>query len=153
MISFTNNTKHMDNNSFEASYRAFMAALFVGVADALLCLIYNVIYRSGRPYFSSSIINVSYIIFGILFLFAMIGLVYLFALRLFRQGNLIFMFLMIIVSTLAILAIHSGNFSSNLVESQSLRAEATGITVIAGFSATVGIPLLHGSHKFELYVV
>ena len=144
----------MDNNSsFDASYRAFMTALFVGVADALLCLIYNVIYRSGRPYFSSEIINVSYIIFGIVFLFAMIGLVYLFALRLFRQGNLIFMFLMIVLSTLALLGIHSGNFSADLVECQSLRAEATGITIIAGFSATVFVPLLHGSHKFELYVV
>jgi hypothetical protein len=146
----------MDNNSsnsFDASYRAFMTALFVGVADALLCLIYNVIYRKGRPYFSSDIINVSYIIFGVVFLFAMIGLVYLFALRLFRQGNLIFMFLMIILSTLAILGIHSGNFSSDIVECQSLRAEATGITIIAGFSATVLVPLLHGSHKFELYVV
>jgi hypothetical protein len=144
----------MDNNSsFEASYRAFMTALFAGVADALLCLIYNVIYRSGRPYFDSSIINVSYIIFGMLFLFAMIGLVYLFALRLFRQGNLVFMFLMIIVTVVALLAIHSGNFSSDLVERQSLRAEATGITIIVGFSAAAGIPLLHSSHKFELYVV
>ena len=144
----------MDNNSsFDASYRAFMTALFVGVADALLCLIYNVVYRSGRPYFSSEIINVSYIIFGVMFLFAMIGLVYLFAQRLFRQGNLIFMFLMIVVSTLAILAIHSGNFSSDLVERQSLRAEATGITIIVGFSAAAGIPLLHGSRKFEIYVV
>src|SRR6266404_5163317 len=125
----------MDNNSsnsFDASYRAFMTALFVGVADALVCLIYNVIYRSGRPYFSSDIINVSYIIFGIIFLFAMIGLIYLFAQRLFRQGNLIFMFLMIIVTVLALLGIHSGHFSSDLVESQSLRAEATGITIIAG---------------------
>jgi hypothetical protein len=144
----------MDNNSsFDASYRAFMTALFVGVADALLCLIYNVIYRSGRPYFSSDIINVSYIIFGIVFLFAMIGLIYLFALRLFRQGNLIFMFLMIIVTVVVLLAIHSGNFSSDLVERQSLRAEATGITIVVGFSAAAGIPLLHGSHKFELFVV
>ena len=146
----------MDSNSsdpFTASYRAFMTALFVGVADAFLCLIYNVIYRSGRPIFSSTLINVSYIIFGIIFLFAMIGLVYLFALRLFRQGNLIFIVLMALLTILAISAIHSGNFSSDPVGSQSLRTEATGITVIAGISAVIGIPLLHGSHKFELYVV
>jgi hypothetical protein len=60
---------------------------------------------------------------------------------------------MVLLSILAISAIHSGNFSSDLVESQSLRAEATGITVNAGISAAAGIPLLHGSHKFELYVV
>jgi len=144
----------MDNNSsFDANYRAFMTALFVGVADALLCLIYNVIYRSGRPYFSSDIINVSYIIFGIVFLFAMIGLVYLFALRLLRQGNLVFMLLMIVLSTLALRGIHKGNFSADIIECQSLRAEATGITIIVGFSAAVLVPLLHGSHKFELYVV
>jgi len=142
-----------NNSSFDASYRAFMTALFVGVADALICLIYNVIYRSGRPYFDSSIINVSYIIFGMLFLFAMIGLVYLFAMRLFRQGNLIFMLLMIVLSAVVLFAIHSGNFSADIVECHSLRAEATGITIIAGVSAAVGIPLLHGSHGFELYVV
>src|ERR1700754_2890077 len=105
----------MDNNSsFNANYRAFMTALFVGVADALLCLIYNVVYRSGRPYFSSDIINVSYIIFGVVFLFSMIGLVYMLTLRLFRQGNLIFMFLIIVLSTLALLGIHSGHFSTDL---------------------------------------
>src|SRR5882672_3125020 len=146
----------MDTNSstsFDASYRAFMTALFVGVADAFLCLIYNIIYRDGRPYFSSAIINVSYIIFGVLFLFAMIGLIYLFALRLFRHGNIIFFVLLACLTILAILAIHSGSFSADQVESQSLRAELTGITVIVGISAAAGIPLLHGSHKFELYVV
>ena len=130
-----------------------MTALFVGVADALICLIYNVIYRSGRPYFDSSLINVSYIIFGMLFLFAMIGLVYLFALRLFRQGNIIFIVLMSILTIVALLALHSGVFSADPVESASLRAESSGLVFVIGISAVVGIPLLHSSHKFELYVV
>jgi len=141
------------STSFSASYRAFMTALFVGIADAFLCLIYNIIYRSGNPDFSSAIINVSYIIFGVIVLLAMIGLIYMFALRLFQHGNIIFIVLLIGLTILSISAIHSGSFSADPVESQSLRGELTGITVIIGMSAAAGIPLLHGSHKFELYVV
>jgi hypothetical protein len=49
--------------SFEASYRAYMTALFVGVADAFLCL---------------------------LAVFALIGVFYMVIRRFFRKGDLIF---------------------------------------------------------------
>ena len=143
----------MDNQSFEASFRAFMVALFVGIADALICLIYNVVFRSGKPYFSSDIINVSYIIFGMIFLFAMIGVVHLLVLRLFARGSLVFSILFVILTGVTLAAIRSGHFSADPVESDLLRGELTGIVIVAGVSAFVGIPVLHGSHRFELYVV
>lgn len=130
-----------------------MVALFVGIADALICLIYNVVFRTGKPYFSSDIINVSYIIFGMVFLFSMIGLVHLAMLRLFPRGGLAFSALFLVLTIVALMAIHSGHFSSDPVESDLLRREITGIAVIVGISACAGIPLLYGSHVFELYVV
>ena len=146
----------MSNQStapFEAAYRAFMVPLFVGVADALICLIFNVTFRSGRPYFSSDLINVSYIIFGLLFLFAMIGIIYLLLLKFSTRGNIIFVFLFAVLSILAIAAVTTGHFSDNPIENASFRGLLLGITIIVGVSATVGVPLLYGSRKFEQNVV
>lgn len=130
-----------------------MVSLFVGFADALICLIFNVAFRSCRPYFSSALINVSYIIFGMLFLFTLIGLIYLLLLSFFRKGNLIFMALFTMLTILAISAVSSAHFSENPIENTSFRGLLIGVTIIAGVSASIGVPLLHESQKFEFYVV
>ena len=139
--------------SFETSYRAVMTGLFVGIADALICLIYNVAFRSSRHYFSSTLLNVSYIIFGMLFVFFVIGLVYMVIRRFFGKGDLIFFIVFAMLTVWIVWAIHWAHFSTDPIEDASLRGEYTGVALIAGISAAIGIPLLHRSHKFELYVV
>ena len=130
-----------------------MTGLFVGLADALICLIYNIAYRSSRHYFSSTLLNVSYIIFGMIFVFFLIGLVYMVARHFFRNGDLIFVIIFALLTVWVLWAIHWAHFSADPIEDASLRGEYTGVAIIAGISAAVGIPLLHRSHKFELYIV
>lgn len=139
--------------SFEGSYRAMMTGVFVGIVDAVICCIYNVVFRSSRHYFSSTLLNISYIIFGMLFVFFLIGLVFMLLHRLTGKADLIFVLLFCAGTILAVSAIRSGHFSPDPVEDISLRGEYTGVTIISGILATIGIPLLHRSHKFELYVV
>jgi hypothetical protein len=139
--------------SFEASYRSLMTAFFAGIANTFLCLLYNIGFRSGRRYFSSTLLNVSYIIFGMLFLFFIIGLIYMLIRRTFRKGDLIFFLLFSVVTVLAIGMIRSGHFSADPIENASLRGEYTGVSIISGICAAIGIPLLYRSRKFELYVV
>lgn len=139
--------------SFEASYRALMTAFFAGIADTIICLIYNIVFRSEKRDFSSTLLNVSYLIFGILFLFFIIGIIYMLIRRISRNGDLIFFLLFSSLTILAIWTIRSGHFSADLVENASLRGEYTGVSIISGISAAIGIPLLHRSHRFELYIV
>jgi len=139
--------------SFEASYRAVMTAFFAGLADTVLCLIYNIAFRSGRHYFSSILLNVSYIIFGTLFLFFIIGVIYMLIRRIFRNGDLIFSLLLSALTVVVIWTVRSGHFSADPIEDVSLRGEYTGVSIISGICAAIGIPLLHRSRKFELYVV
>ena len=146
----------MDNSSsnpFQSSYRALMTGLFVGIADAFIGLIFNIAYRSSRPDFSSTFLNVSYIIFGMVLLFFFIGLLYAVVCRIFSKSDLIFFLLFGALTILAVWGMHTTRFSGDLIEDASLRGEYTSIAIIAGVSAAVGIPLLHRSHKFELYVV
>lgn len=130
-----------------------MTAIFVGFADAVLCLIFNIVFRRLRPDFPSTILNVSIIIFGILFIFMLIGLVYLLVRKFIRHGDLVFFTLMGVLTVVMVWAIQGAHLSDDLVENASLRGEFTGVALIAGISAAVGIPLLHGSHTFELNVV
>ena len=130
-----------------------MTALFVGMADTVLSLVYNIVYRSTRHYFSSTLLNVSYLIFGMLFIFCLIGLIYMLIRRIFGNGDLIFFLLICALTILAVWSLHSGHFSADPLENASLRGEYTGVSVIAGICAAIGIPVLHRSHKFELYVV
>jgi hypothetical protein len=141
------------SDSFHAAYRSVMTGLFVGVVVAFICLIYNIAYRSGRHYFSGTLLNVSYIIFGMIFSFFLIGLVYMVARHFFRNGNLIFFIVFAMLTVWLVWAIHWAHFSADPLEDASLRGEYTGVAIIAGISAAAGIPLLYRSHKFELYVV
>ncbi|HXB05482.1 MAG TPA: hypothetical protein VNW04_00155 [Puia sp.] len=141
------------SDSFPAAYRSVMTGLFVGIADAFICLIYNIAYRSSRHYFSSTLLNVSYLIFGMLFIFFLIGLAYMVIRQFFRNGDLIFFIVFVMLTVWVLWAIHWAHFSADAIEDASLRGEYTGVAIIAGISAAAGIPLLHRSRKFELYIV
>ena len=130
-----------------------MTAIFVGFADAVLCLIFNIVYRTLRPDFSSAILNVSIIIFGMMLVFMLVGFVYVVIRMVFRHGDLIFAVLMAVLTVIMISGIQAAHLSADPIGNASLRGEFTAFALIAGLSAAIGIPLLHGSHKFELYVV
>jgi hypothetical protein len=54
-----------------------MTGLFIGIADTVICLLYNLFYRDGgHGFFSSDIVNVSSIIFGTNILFVVIGVLF-----------------------------------------------------------------------------
>src|SRR5580658_4958748 len=68
----------MDYTSTFPFVKAFMTALAVGIADTILCLAFNLLWRKEGTigFFSSDFISVSSIIFGINILFIVIGVVY-----------------------------------------------------------------------------
>ncbi len=67
-----------------------MTGLFVGIIDTLICLIYNIVYRSETGYLPSSLINVSSLIFMVNLLLLVIGIVFFFFLRASKRGDVLF---------------------------------------------------------------
>jgi hypothetical protein len=141
------------NDSSTPTYKAFMTTLFVGIMDAILCLIFNIVYRGNGAYFSSDLINVSSLIFGVLIIFSLIGIIYTVMVSTLEHGNIIFMFLFTLLTVLGLWGGGSVNYSTDPVESERFRGLLKGIIWIIGVSTVVGIPLLRSSKKFEEQVL
>ena len=134
-------------------FNDFMTALFVGIADVVLCLIFNLVYRGNGIYFSSDLINVASIIFGVLLLYFLIGMIYAMMVRMLKKGVFFFILFFILLTILALWAASSVNFSVRPAESERFRGLLKGIVWIVGISAVIGIPLLRNSKKFKDYVL
>ena len=141
------------NQSFTDAFRGIMTALFLGIANSLVSLIFNIIYRYYGHDFSNDLINVSYLIFGGLFVFFMIGLVYTGLHLITAKGDLIFILLFTALTILIYVAIGSGHFATDPEENLRFRGMLHGLTLITGISATAGIPYFYHNTAFREYVV
>ena len=129
--------------------KEFMTALFVGIMDTVICLIFNVVYRDGGIYFSNDLINVSTLIFGILIIFSLIGIVYMVLVNTLEKGAIIFMGLFLLLTVAGLWGAGSAQISPDMAENERFRGLLKGILWIMGVSAVAGIPLLRKSKKFE----
>lgn len=140
------------NQRFTTGYRAVLTGVFVGIADALISLVYNIVYRSGGADFPQALINVSYLIFGTVFLFFLIGVVYM-SLQLFtKRASLLFIILFAALTIIFYTAASGGHFADSPVENMRYRGMLKGLVLIMGISATAGIPFLYHNRKFEEFV-
>ena len=141
------------NQTFTTAYRAVLTAVFVGIADALISLCFNIAYRSGGTDFPQDLINVSYLIFGTVFLFFIIGIIYMSLHLVSQNGGLIFMILFAALTLIGFLAIGSAHLTEPVAANLRFRGMLRGLVLIDGISAAVLIPYLYNSPKFEEYVV
>ncbi len=155
-VGFCSNNLHMDTVSqdqFYTSYRTFMTALFLGITNALLCLISNVLYRQQEPYFSSTLLNVSYIIFGSLFIFALIGVVYTLLLRYLSKGNIVYIVVFALLMFFLLFRLSTGHFDNESLDDRLTRELSRNITIISGICVVAGIPFLHHNRWFQDNVI
>ena len=129
--------------------KEFMTALFVGIMDTVICLIFNVVYRDGGIYFSNDLINVSTLIFGILIIFGIIGIIYTVLVSTLEKGTILFMGLILLLTVAGLWGAGSAQISPDMAENERFRGLLKGILWIMGVSAVAGIPLLRNSKKFE----
>ena len=141
------------DQSFTGNYRAAMTAVFVGVADALISLIFNIAYRSAGADFPQDLINVSYLIFGTIFLFFLIGAVYTGLRIISKKADLIFIVLLAALTLITFVAIGSAHLADSPVENLRYRGMLRSLVLIDGISATALIPFFYNSRKFQEYVV
>ena len=142
----------MDNNNYDKKSpfeRAFMTAVFVGIADTAICLIYNVMYRDATGFPLSAIFNVSSLIFAVNLLFMVIGIVYFAFIKLFKKGDVVFG---AVFGLLTLILVWKG-LNVHRADTQELntgfRGLLEGMIVILGVSASFFLPYLYHSKKFE----
>ena len=146
----------MNNSSdqtFGVFYHAMMTAVFVGFADSLFSLIYNILYRAGGIDFPNDLINVSYIIFGEMFLFFVIGLIYAGLHSLSKKADFVFIIGFAVLTILLYVGIGSGHFSIDPAVNLRFQGMLHGLTLIIGISATAGIPYFYHNEAFQHSVI
>lgn len=145
----------MDYTSTLPFVRAFMTGLAVGIADTILCLAFNLLWRKDGSigFFSSDIINVSSLIFGINILFIVISVLYFGFLQAQAKGEVMFSVLFAALTVWGVIAAVHSHRSPDPVQNARFHVLLTGVILIVGISAAAGIPLLYHSKKFGQHIL
>ena len=134
------------NEQKSVFWTAMMTGLFIGIIDTVICLFFNVFYRSYTGYFPSELINVSSLIFMINLLQTIVGIVYFLFLRTFKKDIAYLAFILLLTAFLAWKSSTAMPFDDAHVN-QGFHGLLTSIVLILGISASC-IPLLFHSRKF-----
>ncbi len=131
-----------------------MTAVFIGIMDTLICLVFNVVYRSFNGFPLSAIFNVSVLIFAVNLAFygyrrCVLGLF----IKALKKGDILYM---IVFAALTALCIWRG-YGSHRSDDPEINAQfhglLTGMLLIMGVSAAFFIPYCYHSKKFEEHVL
>ena len=146
-----------DPNDFTSTFpfiKALMTGLFIGIADTIICLLYNLLYRDGgHGFFSSDIVNVSSIIFGTNILFLVIGVLFFAFSRGAMKGEVVFSILFIVLTIIGAIAAAHVQRSTDPEMNARFHGLLVGVILIIGASAAFGMPMLYHSRKFGQYVL
>jgi|SRR6185437_2376465 len=142
----------MNKDQLSVFYSAMMTGLFVGIIDTLICLAYNVFYRSYSGFFPSELINVSSIIFVVNLLLLLLGLVFFLFIKSFKGGAGAFGILMLVVTFYLAYKIFAGHPYNDARMDSGYHGLYGGILIILGVSAAC-IPVLFKNKKFLEHVI
>jgi hypothetical protein len=142
----------MNNDKYSTFFKAMMTGLFIGIIDTIICLAYNIGFRSETGYIPSEIINVSSLIFAVCLLLTLAGIVYFFFIRFIRGGDIVYsIFLLALTIWLAFKTFSSVRFGDARLDS-GWHGLMGGVVLICGISATC-LPFLYRSNKFQDAVI
>jgi hypothetical protein len=125
-----------------------MTGLFMGIISTLLCLVYNIIFRSNTGFELSDIINVSSLIFCINLLFPIIGIIYYGLIQAFKKADFIFILLFILFTLFFVWRTELVQRTNDRVLNVEFKNLLLGIVLILGINA-IFIPILFRSKKFR----
>ena len=129
-------------------YQAIITGFFVGFFATVLCLIYNITYRSITGFPLTAFINVSSIIFLVNLLFPVIGMIYYAFLSAFKKADIAFVALFAIVTALSVWGAEVVHRSDDQLINGEFRNLLLGIVLILGLSSLI-IPLLFRNKTFQ----
>ena len=132
--------------------KALLTGVFAGFVGTIICLAYNIFYRSESGFVPSEIINVSSLIFAVNTLFVVIGLIYFVFLRYVPKGNLLFIVLFLLATALCLLGTAGVHRSDNIVDNQHFKGLLSGVIIILGICSVVLMPWSFHDKRFEEHV-
>jgi len=132
--------------------KAMLTGLFAGIITTLICMGYDLAFRESISFSPSIIINVASLIFVINLLFLVIGIIYYGFLKL-KKGE--FLYIIVFLSLTVLLAFMANNAHRSDIGIINTRFHQllVPIVVVIGLGASIGIPFLWHSKKFEEYVI
>ena len=144
----------MDYTSTLPFVKAFMTGVAIGIADTLLCLLFNLIWRDDGTsrFFSSNFISVSSIIFGINILFMVIGVIYFGFLQAKMTGEIVFSVVFALLTIAGVVTALHVHRAPDPGQNARFHVLLTGMILICGLSA-VGMPFLYHSRKFNQHIL
>jgi len=124
-----------------------LTGLFIGIIDTLICLAYNIGYRSYTGYAPSQLINVSSLIFMINLLQTVVGMIYFLFIRAFKKADGVFVVFVLALTALLAWRSSEANIFDNPHLNQGFHGLLAGIVLVLGISAAF-IPFLYHNRKF-----
>lgn len=124
-----------------------MTGLFIGIIDTVICLFFNVFYRSYTGYFPSELINVSSLIFMINLLQTIVGIIYFLFLKAFKKGDAVYLTVILLLTAFLAWKSATVNRFEDAHVNQGFHGLLTSIVLILGISAAL-IPLAFHNRKF-----
>ena len=145
----------MDYTSSLPFVKAFMTGLAVGIADTILCLIFNLLWRKEGTvgFFSSDFIRVSSIIFGTNILFIVIGVLYFGFLQARMTGEVLFSLIFAALTVIGVITALHVHRTDDPEQNARFHVLLAGMIVICGLSAAVGMPVLYHNRKFGQHIL
>lgn len=141
-------------SSFQTSFsKSLMTGLFAGMIATVICLVYNIGFRSETNFPLNNIINVSTLIFFVNILFPLIGIVHYWFVRYIKRGEVFFIAVLIALTLYFIVSVRSLHRSDDQVLNIEFHHLLTAMIIIMGVAASIGIPVLFHSKKFEEHVL
>jgi hypothetical protein len=128
--------------------------VFAGISATFVCIIYNVIFRDETSYQLFNLINVSSLIFGVNIAFMLIGVIYYWFIKYFkRSGDMIYIGVFILITILGIVKTSSIQRTDDLVANIQFHHLFIAMIVIWSIAASIGIPVMFHSKRFEEHVL
>jgi hypothetical protein len=135
----------MENNStayrYSLSTRGILGGLFVGIATAMIGLIFDIVYRKITGYEFAEYININSIIFFTIPALVVGGIVYSLCVEFVRKGLFVYMVLcMILTVTVAFIPLGPNMLPTGEPMPPSARGLTMGIELLTGLMGTFAIP-------------
>ncbi|MBO9199389.1 MULTISPECIES: hypothetical protein [Niastella] len=142
-------------NSYLTTFsKALLTGVFAGISATFICIIYNVIFRDETGYQLFNLINVSSLIFGVNILFMLIGIIYYWFIKYMKRGGeILYIGVFILITVFCILKTYGIHRTDDQAANIEFHHLLIAMIVILSIAASIGIPVMFHSKRFEEHVL
>ncbi len=143
------------NSSYLTPFsKALLTGVFAGISATFICIIYNVIFRDETRFQLFNLINVSSLIFGVNIAFMLIGIIYYWFIKYMkRSGEMIYIGVFVLITIWGIIKTSGIQRTADMAANIQFHHLFIAMIIIWSIAASIGIPVMFHSRKFEEHVL